>query len=969
MLKNYLEKTLVLGALTSVAAFSYAQETKDSIKTQKVEEVQILVGSRNKSRVITDSPVPIDVLKMNELAVSAPQTDLTQILNYVAPSFTSNTTTVADGTDHIDPAQLRGLGPDQTLVLLNGKRQHSSALVNVNGSPGRGTVGTDLNAIPAFAIDRIEVLRDGAAAQYGSDAIAGVIDLQMKRDTGKLAIALTGGGNASEGSNDHRGGWDGTKTQLDANYGTKLFGNKGFVNVTGSFGWRDSTSRATDYNGTIFNAYNAVERVALANGNNITSMFGNINALTGAQQSNLFNIIKTSANQINYFTAAQQTAIQSATTLGALQNALKFDTSLDELKARGLKRSDFDMRVGQSRLTSTQFYLNSEYPINETTKVYLFGGYSNRDGNSAGFYRKPDQSRALTSVYPNGFLPEIGSTVVDYSVSGGIKGKLGGLDYDLSNTFGVNYFDYNIENTSNATMGTSTPTSFYAGRLKFQQNTSNLDFVKKFDVLNGLNFAFGGEYRTERYIIKKGTEASYTTYNTDGSIYAGASTPNILRPTDFFGNYRPGGAQVFPGFRPSNEVNGGRQSVAAYIDTELDITKWLLLSGALRYENYSDFGSTFNYKFATRIKVTPSLNLRGAISTGFRAPSLAQIYYSSTSTQFIGGVPFEVGTFTNTSNVAKILGIPSLKQEESNNYSLGATYKIPNTQLTLAVDGYYIKINDRIVLTDGFTPTTPQLVADFNSVNAQTATVFSNAVNTQSRGLDVVISNKFKFDDFTLNTTIAGTMSKTQRVGDINGSAALVAGGQINKYYSEATKIYMEEAVPRTKVNIMNTLSIKKWDFFLRQSYFGKVTDPNTADVNGDGYIANSLVNGQYVESEHPVWTSKTITDFSVTYSVNSKLKFTAGANNLFDIYPDQNLKTQVVFRPDANGKYKYVNTSGNTVFLPGPGGSVVILPSDYKSGASVVDLSNNNQFEYSRNTSQFGQNGRYLFLRINYTL
>ncbi|MBC7555816.1 MAG: TonB-dependent receptor plug domain-containing protein, partial [Chryseobacterium sp.] len=433
MWKIYFHKTLMMGALTSVAAFSYAQETKkDTIKTNDVEEVRITVGSRNKSRIVTDSPVPIDVLKMSELAVSVPQTDLTQILNFVAPSFTSNSTTVADGTDHVDPAQLRGLGPDQTLMLLNGKRQHSSALVNVNGSPGRGTVGTDLNAIPAFAIERIEVLRDGAAAQYGSDAIAGVINLVMKRATNKFDVALTGGGNASDGSNDHRGGWDGTKTQLDANYGTKLFGNKGFLNVTGSFNWRDGTSRATDFNGTIFNAYNSVERVALASGNNITSMFSNINALSTTQQSNLFNIIKTSANQVGYFTSAQQSAIQGANTLSAMQSALKFDTSLDELKARGLQRRDFNMRVGQSRLSSTQFFVNSEYPINENNKFYLFGGYSNRDGNAAGFYRRPDQSRAITSLYPNGFLPEIASRVIDYSVAGGFRGKILGFDYDLS---------------------------------------------------------------------------------------------------------------------------------------------------------------------------------------------------------------------------------------------------------------------------------------------------------------------------------------------------------------------------------------------------------------------------------------------------------------------------------------------------------------------------------------------------------
>lgn len=982
MWKNYFEKILIFGALSSVASFSYAQDVKDSIKSKEIEEVKITVGSRNKSRIVTDSPVAIDVLSMKDLATSAPQTDLTQILNYVAPSFTSNTTTVADGTDHIDPAQLRGLGPDQTLMLLNGKRRHTSSLVNVNGSPGRGSVGTDLNAIPAFAIERIEVLRDGAAAQYGSDAIAGVINVVMKKDTGKLDLSLTGGGFASRGANDHRGGWDGTKTQLDANYGFKI-AKKGFVNITGNFGWRDDTSRATDYNGTVFNAYNSIERVALANGKNLSAMFSNINALSATEQANMLSIMKSSASQIGFFSAAQQSAIQGANSIAAMQAALKTngsptDTSANELAARGLERRNFNMRVGQSKLTNTQFFVNSEYPINENHKFYVFGGYSKRDGNSAGFFRRPDQARSITSIYPDGFLPEIGSTVVDYSASGGLKGKIWGLDYDLSNTWGTNFFEYNIENTANVTMGVNSPTSFYAGKLKFHQNTTNLDFVKKVDVLGGLNVAFGGEMRLERYLIKAGEEASYATYNSDGSIYRGTASEstNNLRPTDFFGNFRPGGAQVFPGFRPTNQVNEGRKSYAAYLDTELDITDWLLVSGALRYENYSDFGSTFNYKFATRVKATKNLNIRGAISSGFRAPSLAQIYYSSTATQFIGGNPFEVGTFTNVSNVANLLGIPKLKQEESNNYSLGATYKFPNTNLTLAVDGYYIKIKDRVVLTDGFTPSTPQLTTLFNEANANTATFFSNAVDTQSRGLDVVLSNKFKFEEFTLSTSIAGTFSKTSRVGDIHGSQILADGGQINKYYSEATRIYMEEAVPRVKANFMNTLSFKKWDIFMRQSYFGKVTDPNLADVNGDGYVAGNWINGAFVQTEHPTWSARTITDLSVSYTVNTHLKFTIGSNNIFDIYPDKNLKTQQAFTPSTDGKYRYFKTgdtgaSGPTGILPGPGNVIPLLgnlPSDYVRGISTIDLSNNNQFEYSRNTSQFGQNGRYVFVRVNYS-
>jgi iron complex outermembrane receptor protein len=280
-MNRHYQKVITLGGILMLTTHLSAQQKRDSLKEKSLEELEITVGSRNKNRIVTDSPVPIDVINVKELAVAAPQTDLTQILNYLAPSFTSNTTTVADGTDHIDPAQLRGLGPDQTLVLVNGKRRHTTALVNVNGSPGRGSVGTDLNALPAFAIEGLEVLRDGASAQYGSDAIAGVINLRMKKATDKLDLAVNTGGYLSSGANDHRGGMDGFKTQLDANYGTKIF-KKGFVNFTGSFSWRDDTSRATDFNGSIFNIYNAVERTSLASGTNINSLFSNINALSSS---------------------------------------------------------------------------------------------------------------------------------------------------------------------------------------------------------------------------------------------------------------------------------------------------------------------------------------------------------------------------------------------------------------------------------------------------------------------------------------------------------------------------------------------------------------------------------------------------------------------------------------------------------------------------------------------------------------
>ncbi|CAD7802287.1 Ferrienterobactin receptor [Chryseobacterium aquaeductus] len=967
MKKNY-QLIIALGIIMIGGTVS-AQE-KDSLRSAQVEEVKIL-GSRNKNRVSTDTPVPVDVINISSQGILAPQTDLTQILNYAAPSFTSNTATVADGTDHIDPAQLRGLGPDQVLVLLNNKRRHTSSLVNINGTPGRGTVGTDLNAIPAFAIERLEVLRDGASAQYGSDAIAGVINVVMKKSTNQLTSAITAGSFNSKGSNDHHGGWDGDKYQLDLNYGTKI-GNKGFINLTGSLLSRGDTSRAMAATDAIYNAYNAIEKRALENGVNISSLFSNINNTSNSTQ--ILNYIKQYAPNIGYFTSAQQTAIQNAGTISAMQSALNFDVTDKELAYRGLTRDDFNMRVGQSKLFSGQLYVNSEFDISSSVRAYAFGGYSYRNGNAAGFYRRPNQSRTATSIYQNGFLPEIDSDVQDFSLAAGFKGKLGSINYDVSNTFGQNTFDYTIKNTANASIQYPSKTEFNAGGLGFSQNTINADFDTKIDFLKGFNIAFGVEGRFENFKIKQGEEASWALYDINGNIQ-NASTAANLKPTDFYngviavvegnnfyagspikdsnGNTigynpyngtRPGGSQVFPGFRPVNDISKGRSSMGAYIDTELDVTDKLLVSGALRFENYSDFGSTFNYKFATRYKITENINFRGALSSGFRAPSLHQLYFNSTSTQFVAGNPFEVGIFSNDSSVAKKLGIPDLKQERSNSYSAGFTFKMPTANLTFAVDGYYIKIKDRIVLTDQFSPDS-STKSFFDEANATAAAFFANAIDTQTKGIESVISHKAKFGGtFTLNSDLAVTISKTNRVGDIHASPVLSSNANLNKYYSEASRIYLEEAIPRFKTSLNNTVNFGKFNVMLRNVYFGKVTDPNAVDANGDGIVGAQIINGQVVETEHQIMSAKIITDLSLAYQLFKNIKVTLGANNLFDVYPDRNTDPLTAKRASIDG-------NGNLVYTAAP---------------TRIDLTNSNQFVYSRNVSQFGMNGRYVFMRLN---
>ncbi|WP_106917210.1 TonB-dependent receptor plug domain-containing protein [Chryseobacterium aurantiacum] len=925
------KKTILSASvLFFLGAFTYGQE-KDSIKTNKdkvnnVEEVVVL-GSRAGARSKIDSPVPVDVFNLKEASVILPQSNIGQILNAIAPSFTSTVQTNSDGTDHLDPAQLRGLGPDQVLVLVNGKRRHTSALVNVNGTPGRGTVGTDLNAIPSFALNRIEVLRDGAAAQYGSDAIAGVMNLELKRDTGKLTGQISYGGNLTPTANDHTGNFDGQNIQLDLNYGNKIGTKGGFFNITWSSQFRNPTYRAGTEKGTIYNAYNAIEQRALNDGVNLSSLFSDIKDTPNSQQ--IIDYVHQYAQGVNYFSSAQLAGIQGATTIqdikdGAgnviqkgLQSLLSFDVTDQELAYRGQTRKDFNMQVGQSKLNNHQLFINAEVPISDDWKVYTFGGYSLRHGTSGGFYRRPRESRTFTGLYPNGYLPQIGTDIQDISLAAGIKGKWDGWHIDFSNTFGQNSFTYNIGNTGNTSLRFASPSEFDAGGLRFTQNTINLDFSKKYDVLEGLNVAFGGEHRFENFKMTAGEEASYTTYDQYGNIWDGDAAK---RPTDFFGAALPGGSQVFNGFRPENAVNKNRQSVAAYADVEFNFTNWLLVDAAARYENYSDFGSTFNYKLASRIKVAPNFNVRLAGSTGFRAPSIHQIYYNVTSSLFVtspqlpNGVLLDVGTFSNDSEAAAALGMPKLKQETSKSASVGFTYKIPSVNLTFTADGYFTRINNRILLTDQFlkagVPDAAKQIYEKLNINA--AQFFTNAIDTETKGVDVVISHNLRFSDIKLDNNFAINLNQTKQVGDIHSSGLLQSPELEKIYFSEKSRVYLEEAVPRVKASLSHTLTWKSASFYLRNTYFGKVTGADVLDANGDGITEFN---------EHQKIGDKIITDISVAYQFTKNIGLTLGVNNLFDIYPTKNLPAS----------------------------------------------SNNDQFVYSRSTSQFGQNGRYVFSRLNF--
>lgn len=814
----------------------------------------VLVGSRNKNRTVANTPVPIDIIDVSELVNAGPQITVNDILNYVAPSFTSTTQTISDGTDHIDPASVRGLGPDQVLVLVNGKRRHNSALVNVNSTVGRGSVGTDMNAIPAFAIKRIELLKDGAAAQYGSDAIAGVINIVLK-DTEGFEIAVNTGSNWGSETNNQDGGLDGENFQINANYGLPIGDKGGFINFTGELSTRAPSSRAgkDGFTGSIFNAANSIEWIGLNSG------LGS--DITGYSLGE----IKLLAQGVTHFDIALKNQINAAGSITDLQSILNFDTTDAELGVRSLTRSDFSMRVGQSQLRNGKFFANMEIPLSEDMAFYAFGGISYRRGNAGGFYRRPDQSRAFTGLYPGGFLPEINSDVKDKSVAVGIRGKQGDWDIDFSNTWGQNSFDFTISNSNNATLLNSSPLTAYAGGFSFAQNTTNLDISQYFeDTFEGLNVAFGAEYRLENYNIFQGQEESWATYDINGNIWDGSAATQVV---DFFGNARPGGIQVFPGFRPENERNAHRNSYAFYADVEADLSETWLVSGALRYENYSDFGSTLNWKLATRVKLSENLNFRAAASTGFRAPSLHQQNFNATSTNFINGIPNEVGTFSNDSRIANLLGIPQLKEEESFSASLGFTAKIPDANLTLTIDGFYTGIEDRVVLTGNFSrpDTASELQTLFDQANATRARFFANAIDTETKGIDIVISHRANISDLRLTSDFAFSYAKTNRVDDIHASQQLAS--QIDTYFGERESYFLELAQPRVKANLGHLLQADKWNVFVRNSFFGSVFNP---------------------DGDHQEFGSKIITDLSFGYDLTDNLSLTVGSSNIFDVYPDE---------------------------------------------------------------------------------
>jgi iron complex outermembrane receptor protein len=799
----------------------------------------VVTGSRSTGRTKLGSPVPVDIIDIKSLAASSPQINLTQILNYVAPSFSSNTTTVADGTDHVDPASLRGLGVDQVLVLVNGKRYHKTSLLNQNGTVGRGQVGTDLNSIPVSSIDRIEILRDGAAAQYGSDAISGVINIILKKQTGIVEASVFTGAYATAADKKAPGtGLDGKQLQIALNYGIPLTKDGGFINFSGALDDRTKTNRQVSYLGTIYQDYN---------------------------------------NPALY------------------PNPTGVDITEEELKRRGETRSDFNMNIGQSAITNANFTFNSVFPFNDHQfEFYAFGGAGFRKGRASGYYRLPYNSRNVPEIYPSGFLPYINSRIFDINLAAGIRGKLNnGWNVDFSNIYGGNKFLYIIDNTLNASLLTASPTRFDAGGHAFYQNTTNFDISKRFEEIgNGLNIALGAENRYENYQIIAGEEGSWRNYGLKKRYITSSGdtiliddpngeVPSVFDPIS--GGSRPGGSQVFPGFKKS--VNQFRNSYAGYLDAEWDITSKLLIGAAIRAENYSDFGSTFNWKAVARYNLTDNFVIRGSYNTGFRAPDLHQIYYQNTNTLFSNGVLKDIGTFPNDSRAAKLLGIPKLTAEQSKGFTGGLTAKAG--KFSLSADYYNIYVKNRIVVTGTFTgdpagtPAEQEVYAILQQANAGSATFYVNAINTRTQGLDFVLTYRDRIGNGTFNTDIAGTFSSTKREGDVHTPKGLET--LASTFFNEESRIILEQAAVREKISWTLNYKLQNWNFFVRNVHFGPVYE---------------IYGGQE-------YSPKIITDLAVSYTITKGIQLTVGSNNLLDIYPDK-VKDKAL---QDDGRYIYSPT------------------------------------------------------------
>ncbi|MBB1378778.1 TonB-dependent receptor [Pseudoalteromonas sp. SR43-2] len=803
MLKPLSAKKVALSLAVSSALsapYSSVFAAEQDVQAEKSIEVISVTGTRRSLRSIAESSVPVDIITSGDMQ-STGQLEISQILANQVPSFNYPSATMGDGTDHAKPAVLRGLAPDHTLVLINGKRRHAGALLNLAGVVGRGSTAVDLNMIPTSAIKRVEVLRDGAAAQYGSDAIAGVINIVLK--------------DASEG---------GSVSVTYGKYDTQMAGvsqlESTYADANGDLAFNTGGDREVNDGAT---------RTVSANSGFALSDNGFVNVSIEYRDND-------STQRSGFDPREQYSRLDDGT-----------------LDPREFTIDRYNHRFGKADLEDYALFYNMGYDLNNGLNLYSFGSYSKREGNSGGFYRRAKDSRNVLEVYPDGFLPQIETDVQDYSFALGLQGETNDWTWDVSTNYGRNDFGFGVVNSINTSLGADSPTEFDNGALVYDQFLVNATANTTLDLglPDDVFFTVGTEYRHESYKIEEGEEASYiTALDSDGNPIAA------------------GGAQVLAGFGPESATDESRHNIALFVEFDTYLTeKWnVVLAG--RYEDYSDFGDTFTSKLASRYSITENLSLRGAISTGFRAPSLAQSSYRQISTVLENNQPFEVGLFPTDSAAAQALGAQPLDAEESVNVTAGFIYTQGSFSLT--VDAYRIDIDDRIVLSENLEgDAVVEILQNAGELNTESVRYFTNAIDSRTQGVDIVATYNLDLDNLgDLRLNVAANFNDTEVTHVNDNPAQLNSLGDDYVVFARREVGRFEEGTPDSKWNLSAVWNFNEWQTTLRATRYGEVADISTT-ADRDEYL-------------DPKW----ITDLEVAYRPDEYWKFAVGANNLFDQYP-----------------------------------------------------------------------------------
>jgi iron complex outermembrane receptor protein len=853
-----------------------------SLRTQPIalSPIDVVVGSRARHTASEELAVPVDVFTREEMQQQG-TTETSQILQQLAPSVNFPRQSVTDAGDIGRPFTLRGLSPDQTLVLLNGWRRHQTSLVNnFTYGMGGGSSGVDLNTIPQSAIDRIEVLRDGASAQYGSDAIAGVVNIVTREGQFTPVLAVDAGRYIADNYPN-----DGTTVDVNGGWGLKL--GRGSLALFGEFLDRQPTNRA----------------------------------------------------YADPFEDGGTGVADSVNSLGQVV-----------IKRNPVAQPNHHWGDGLEKDVMT--LANFRMPLNEarTSEFYTFGGYSFRRGTGNGYRRCAVDcgsfitGRAWPQIYPLGYLPEFHPDVTDYSVAGGFRGTTHGWSVDLGASFGHNDFKYNLRNTLNVSLGPCldpaapcapgpdgvlgtaddpgipNQTSFFAGQLEREEVVTGINLTKSLEVglPAPLNFAVGAAFRRERYQITQGEKASW--------INGGHLSPDSAGADGVFGTPDDdlatlAGSQVFPGFAPSDESNSHRTNVAAYTDLETKLTPEFLGDVAGRFEHYSDFGSRATGKVALRYQPSKRLTLRGAASTGFRAPGISQEFFSKVVTNVIAGVPTQVGIFPVGSKASRVLGAQPLRDETSVNLSGGFAVS-PSSNLTLTADYFYIKIKHRIMLSATFQQdSTLAILADSGITGVGGLQYFTNGLDTRTQGVDLTANLRLpEVGGGTLDWTAAVNWTKNE-ITRVDSLPPIFKGTGETGLIDTVTFIGITQERPDWRGTLTGLYSLSRFHALARASYYGKFSSaqPGFCDRCRDNYGA------------------KTLFDAEVGYRF-AQVDLSVGVRNLFDTFPDR------------------------------PTSTALVDPTDPSLGTATDFNSNSGTFPWAA-ASPFGYNGRYIYTRASIPL